>query len=125
MNAFQKPQKLNVLNQPLVSCCQSPMTGFFRDGYCRTDDQDYGRHVICAQVTEEFLAFTKKRGNDLSKPVPDYDFPGLKPGDRWCLCAVRWKEALENNCAPPVILESCEITALSVVSLDELRKHQI
>ena len=125
MNAFQKPQKLNVLNEPLVPCCQSPMTGFFRDGYCRTNEQDFGRHVICAQMTEEFLAFTKKQGNDLSTPVPDYGFPGLQPGDRWCLCAVRWKEALKNNCAPPVILESCEITALSVVSIEELRKHQI
>lgn len=125
MNAFQKPQKLNVLNEPLVPCCQSPMTGFFRDGYCRTNEQDYGRHVICAQMTEEFLAFTKKQGNDLSTPIPDYGFPGLQPGDRWCLCAVRWKEALENNCAPPVILEACEITALSVVSIEELRKHQI
>ncbi len=125
MNAFQKPQKLNVLNEPLVPCCQSPMTGFFRDGYCRTNEQDFGRHVICAQMTEEFLAFTKKQGNDLSTPVPDYGFPGLQPGDRWCLCAVRWKEALKNNCAPPVILEACEITALSVVSIEELRKHQI
>ena len=125
MNAFQKPQKLNVLNEPLVPCCQSPMTGFFRDGYCRTNEQDLGRHVICAQMTEEFLAFTKKQGNDLSTPVPDYEFPGLQPGDRWCLCAVRWKEALKNNCAPPVILEACEITALSVVSIEELRKHQI
>ncbi|RAU19920.1 DUF2237 domain-containing protein [Nitrincola tibetensis] len=125
MNAFQKPQKLNVLNKPLVSCCQSPMTGFFRDGYCRTNEQDFGRHVICAQMTEEFLAFTKKQGNDLSTPVPDYGFPGLQPGDRWCLCAVRWKEALENNCAPPVFLEACEIAALSVVSLEELLKHQV
>ena len=125
MNAFQKPQKLNVLNEPLVPCCQSPMTGFFRDGYCRTNEQDFGRHVICAQMTEEFLAFTKKQGNDLSTPVPDYGFPGLQPGDRWCLCAVRWKEALKNNCAPPVILEACEIMALSVVSIEELRKHQI
>ena len=101
------------------------MAVFFRYGYCRTNEQDYGRHVICAKVTEEFLAFTKKSGNDLSTPVPDYGFPGLQPGDRWCLCAVRWKEALENSCAPLVILEACEITALSVVSLEELRKHQV
>ena len=125
MNAFQKPQKLNVLNEPSVSCCQSPMTGFFRDDYCRTNEQDFVRHVICAQMTEEFLTFTKKQGNDLSIPVSDYGFPGLQPGDRWCLCAVRWKDALENNCAPPVILEACERSALSMLSLQELLKHQL
>lgn len=124
MNSYQKPQKLNVLDEPLVPCCQVTMTGYFRDGYCRTDERDYGRHVICAQMTDAFLAFTKQRGNNLSAPAPEYGFPGLQPGDRWCLCATRWKEALESGCAPPVILNACEKSALSVVSLEDLKKHQ-
>ncbi|NEP44691.1 MAG: DUF2237 domain-containing protein, partial [Okeania sp. SIO2H7] len=92
----------NVLGGPLEVCCTSPMTGFYRDGFCRTGGGDYGSHVICAEVTAEFLEFTKSRGNDLSTPVPQYNFPGLKPGDRWCLCAARWQEAKEAGVAPPV-----------------------
>lgn len=116
--------KKNVLGNPLESCCLAPKTGFFRDGYCRTDKYDYGRHVICAEMTEEFLTFTKEQGNDLSTPRPEFDFPGLKPGDRWCLCALRWKEAMEKGKAPPVILESCEESALKIVTLEILKKYE-
>jgi hypothetical protein len=115
----------NVFGGKLETCCTSPMTGFYRDGCCRTGPQDLGLHVICAEVTEEFLQFSKARGNDLSTPNPEYDFPGLKPGDRWCLCALRWKEALDAGVAPPVILTATHKSALKVVSLEELKKHAI
>jgi uncharacterized protein (DUF2237 family) len=115
----------NVLGEPLVSCCTSPMTGFYRDGFCRTGGQDFGVHVICAQVTPAFLEFTKLRGNDLSTPVPHFNFPGLKSGDRWCLCAARWQEALEIGVAPPVILEATNARVLEVVSLEDLKKHAL
>ncbi|MEH2205219.1 MAG: DUF2237 domain-containing protein [Nostoc sp.] len=115
----------NVIDGNLEVCCTSPMTGFYRDGFCRTGGQDFGSHVVCAQVTSEFLEFTKSQGNDLSTPVPDFNFPGLKPGDRWCLCASRWQEALEAGVAPPVILSATHARALEVVSLDELKKHAL
>ncbi|MEH2280578.1 MAG: DUF2237 domain-containing protein [Nostoc sp.] len=115
----------NVIDGNLEVCCSSPVTGFYRDGFCRTGGQDFGSHVVCAQVTSEFLEFTKSRGNDLSTPVPDFNFPGLKPGDRWCLCASRWQEALEAGVAPPVILSATHARALEVVSLDELKKHAL
>ncbi|MEH2287858.1 DUF2237 family protein [Nostoc sp.] len=115
----------NVIDGNLEVCCTSPMTGFYRDGSCRTGGQDFGSHVICAQVTSEFLEFTKSRGNDLSTAVPDSNFPGLKPGDRWCLCASRWQEALEAGVAPPVILSATHARALEVVSLNELKKHAL
>ncbi|MBN4003415.1 DUF2237 domain-containing protein [Nostoc sp. LPT] len=115
----------NVIGANLEACCTSPMTGFYRDGFCRTGGQDFGAHVVCAQVTSEFLEFTKSQGNDLSTPVPDSNFPGLKPGDRWCLCASRWQEALEAGVAPPVILSATHARALEVVSLDELKKHAL
>ncbi|MDZ7968133.1 MAG: DUF2237 domain-containing protein [Nostoc sp. DedSLP03] len=115
----------NVIDGNLEVCCTSPVTGFYRDGFCRTGGQDFGSHVVCAQVTSEFLEFTKSQGNDLSTPVPDFNFPGLKPGDRWCLCASRWQEALEAGVAPPVILSSTHTRALEVVSLDELKKHAL
>ncbi|NEO27213.1 MAG: DUF2237 domain-containing protein, partial [Kamptonema sp. SIO4C4] len=105
----------NVLGSDLQLCCNSPMTGFYRDGFCHTGGQDFGLHVICAQMTEEFLEFTKKRGNDLSTPIPAFNFPGLKPGDRWCLCASRWQEAMEAGVAPPVILEATHARTLEVV----------
>ncbi|PLZ81622.1 hypothetical protein CBP16_09560 [Fischerella thermalis WC217] len=101
------------------------MTGFYRDGLCSTGAGDVGVHVVCAQVTEEFLAFTKSRGNDLSTPVPAFDFPGLKPGDRWCLCASRWKEALDAGVAPPVVLSATHVSALEYVSLSELKQHAL
>lgn len=115
----------NVIDGNLEVCCTSPMSGFYRDGFCRTGGQDFGSHVICAQVTSEFLEFTKSRGNDLSTPVPDFSFPGLKPGDRWCLCASRWQEALDAGVAPPVILSATHARALEVVSLDELKKYAL
>ena len=96
------------------------MTGYFRDGCCRTDESDRGRHVICAEMTAEFLAFSKSRGNDLSTPRPEFGFPGLRPGDKWCLCALRWREALMAGAAPMVDLEATEESALEVVDLEDL-----
>lgn len=113
----------NVLGGELEVCCTSPLTGYYRDGFCRTGGQDFGVHVVCAQVTAEFLEFTKARGNDLSTPHPEFQFPGLQPGDRWCLCADRWQEALEAGVAPPVILASTHARALEVVSLTDLKAH--
>jgi hypothetical protein len=101
------------------------MTGFYRDGFCQTGPMDVGVHVICAQVTEQFLTYTKTQGNDLSTPVPNYNFPGLKPGDRWCLCASRWKEAMEDGVAPPIILAATHEAALKYVSLAALQEHAI
>ncbi len=101
----------NVLGQPLGSCCTRPMTGFYRTGRCDTGPGDVGLHLICARMTAEFLRFSKEHGNDLSTPVPEYAFPGLKPGDCWCLCATRWKEALEAGAAPPVVLSATHVSA--------------
>ncbi|BDI18914.1 hypothetical protein ANSO36C_47160 [Nostoc cf. commune SO-36] len=115
----------NVIDGNLEVCCTSPVTGFYRDGFCRTGGQDFGSHVVCAQVTSEFLEFTKSQGNDLGTAVPAFNFPGLKPGDRWCLCASRWQEALEAGVAPPVILSATHARALEVVSLDDLKKHAL
>jgi len=117
------PSRKNVLGSELKPCCTHPATGYFRDGFCRTDDDDFGRHVICAIVTQEFLDFSLSRGNDLMTPRPESDFPGLKPGDRWCLCAMRWKEALEAGVAPTVKLESTHEKALEMVSLEDLLAH--
>jgi uncharacterized protein len=118
-----KPLKINVLNEPLKSCCDHPKTGFFRDGFCRTDDHDLGRHTICAIVTQEFLDFSLRKGNDLITPSPRNSFPGLKPNDRWCLCAQRWQEAFFAGCAPKVDLQATDIKALDYVSLDALKSH--
>lgn len=115
----------NVLGGPLHPCGTDPMTGFFRDGSCRTCEEDRGVHTVCARVTEEFLDFSRVNGNDLSTPRPEFGFPGLKPGDRWCLCAGRWKQALDAGMAPPVILESTHEATLEVVELAELREHAI
>ncbi len=101
------------------------MTGFYRNGCCDTGSGDMGVHTVCVQVTEEFLEFSKRRGNDLSTPIPQYSFPGLTPGDRWCLCAVRWKEAFESGNAPGVVLEATHIATLEFVSLEELQQHAI
>lgn len=116
---------LNVLGTQLACCCENPMTGFYRDGHCRTGPRDHGKHVVCAMMTEAFLRFSKARGNDLTTPMPRYDFPGLQPGDRWCLCAARWKEAHAAGIAPPVFLESTEASALKVISLEVLRAHAV
>lgn len=118
-------QSRNVLSSPLATCCLSPLTGFYRDGLCRTGAGDVGAHVVCAQVTEAFLAFTRSQGNDLSTPVPQFNFPGLKPGDRWCLCALRWKEALDAGVAPPVVLAATHASALEYVSLAELQQYAL
>lgn len=115
----------NVLQTELQSCCTNPLTGFYRDGYCRTGPQDTGRHIVCAIMTAEFLAFSKSRGNDLITPLPHYQFPGLKPGDQWCLCALRWKEALEAGVAPPVILEATHEKALDYVAFEDLLEHKL
>lgn len=115
----------NVLGGILKTCCTDPMTGFYRDGKCNTGPQDYGTHVVCAEMTEDFLSFTKSRGNDLSTPVLAYRFPGLKPGDKWCLCALRWREALEADVAPPVILERTHKKALQFVTLKDLKDHEL
>lgn len=115
----------NVLGGPLESCCTDPMTGWFRDGKCRTEADDLGRHVVCIEATEEFLEFSRQSGNDLSTPAPHVGFQGLEVGDRWCLCAARWQEALAAGLAPPVLLASTEKTALEVVSLDDLKAHAI
>jgi uncharacterized protein (DUF2237 family) len=113
----------NVLGGPLACCCTSPRTGFHRDGYCHTGPQDLGSHTVCAVMTAEFLAFSRRRGNDLVTPRPEFDFPGLKPGDRWCLCVSRWKEALDAGVAPPVLAAATHEKALEVVTLDDLLAH--
>lgn len=115
----------NVLGEPLESCCTSPMTGFFRDGFCRTNAEDAGMHLVCAEMTAEFLEFSRERGNDLSTPMPFYSFPGLQPGDCWCLCVLRWKEALEAGQAPRVNLSATHISALEFVNLDDLKAHSL
>ena len=115
----------NVLGEPLVGCCTAPITGFYRDGFCHTGPEDAGVHVVCAVVTDDFLKFSAARGNDLATPRPAFGFPGLSEGDRWCLCAMRWKEAHENGVAPPVVLEACEESALKVVPLEVLEQYAI
>ncbi len=112
---------LNVLGTTLVPCSYDPLTGYFRDGCCNTDENDRGSHVICAKVSQEFLDFSLRQGNDLITPRPEYRFQGLKAGDRWCLCALRWKQAYEAGVAPKVILESTHINALDYVTLEELQ----
>lgn len=114
----------NVLGTPLVPCSFDPLTGYFRDGCCQTDASDFGSHLICARVTTEFLAFSMAQGNDLVTPRPTHRFAGLKPGDRWCLCANRWLEALNSGVAPPVVLESTHLGALKFVKLEQLEKYR-
>lgn len=115
----------NVLGTPLIPCSTQPMTGFTRDGCCGFHPQDHGRHTICAEMTDEFLVFSQSQGNDLSTPRPAYGFPGLKAGDRWCVCATRWLEASEAGYAPPVVLEACHESCLEVVSLADLKYHAL
>ena len=115
----------NVLGTPLEICSINPMTGFTREGSCKVTDDDYGVHGVCVEVTEEFLQFSKEKGTDLSTPLPLAGFNGLQPGDRWCLCASRWKEALENNAAPLVNLLATDETALLFVSLEDLLAHSL
>lgn len=116
---------LNVLGTPLEDCSHDPLTGFFRDGCCRTAREDTGTHVVCARMTAEFLEFSVAQGNDLVTPRPEWGFPGLRPGDQWCLCALRWKEAAEAGVAPPVVLEATHEKALELVSLADLKYHAL
>ncbi|WP_254453345.1 DUF2237 family protein [Siccirubricoccus sp. G192] len=115
----------NVLGGPLLPCSVAPLTGFFRDGCCNTGPEDHGLHVVCVEVTADFLAFSQSRGNDLMTPIPEYGFPGLTPGDRWCLCAARWEEARRAGMAPHVLLEATHLAALQVVSLENLKAHAL
>lgn len=115
----------NVLGGLLSSCSEQPMTGFFRDGCCNTGDEDFGSHTVCVLLTTDFLEFSRARGNDLSTPRPEFGFPGLKAGDRWCLCAARWREACQAGKAPRVVLNSTNEACLLIVSLDDLKRHAI
>ena len=119
------PSERNVLGGVLQPCSTDPMTGFFRDGCCRTGPDDTGVHTVCAVMTAEFLAYTRSRDNDLSTPRPEWGFPGLKPGDRWCLCAARWAEAYRDGCAPKVVLGATHERSLAVVDIDALRAHGV
>ena len=115
----------NVLGTELETCCTDPMTGFYRDGCCRTGAEDVGLHLVCAVMTDEFLAYSKAVGNDLSTPNPMYAFPGLNEGDRWCLCAQRWKQAFQDGMAPRVVLAATHISTLEFVSLEELQAYAV
>ena len=115
----------NVLGEPLQTCSTDPLTGFYRDGCCRTGAEDVGLHTVCAVMTEDFLAFSKERGNDLSTPRPEWGFPGLKEGDQWCLCALRWVEALQAGCAPRIKLAATHFSMLEHATLDQLKAHAI
>lgn len=117
--------QLNVLGGPLLTCSDKPLTGFFRDGCCNTSEDDFGSHTICVVLTEEFLAYSKAAGNDLSTPRPEYGFAGLEPGQRWCLCAARWLQAYLVGRAPKVSLNSTNQAALEIVSLDQLKQHAV
>ncbi|MSP89035.1 MAG: DUF2237 domain-containing protein [Alphaproteobacteria bacterium] len=120
----RRPQR-NVLGELLKPCSTRPVTGFYRDGCCNTGAEDRGVHTVCVEMTAEFLAFSKASGNDLSTPVPEFGFPGLKPGDRWCLCAPRWKEALDAGNAPRVVLGATQEATLEYASLEELKKFAV
>lgn len=115
----------SVLDEPLAVCSISPMTGFVRNGCCETGPGDAGSHTVCVEVTSEFLAFSRSRGNDLSTPIPEFEFPGLKPGDRWCLCAARWQEALEAGVAPRVVMRATHEGALDRIEFADLARHAI
>lgn len=115
----------NVLGGPLQTCGTNPLTGFYRNGCCDTGADDEGVHTVCVEVSADFLAFSKSRGNDLSTPFPMFGFPGLKPGDRWCLCASRWQEAFDAGMAPRVILEATHMASLEWVDLDALKRHAV
>jgi uncharacterized protein (DUF2237 family) len=115
----------NVLGGKLAPCSVSPRTGFYRDGCCNTGSEDVGMHVVCARMTREFLDFEREAGNDLVTPVPEVGFPGLKPGDQWCVCAARWREAFEAGVAPPVVLQATHEETLAVIPLADLRRHAL
>jgi len=120
---YKRQLMKNIFGQPLKPCCSDPMTGYYRDGFCRTDESDHGSHTVCAIITEEFLKFSRSRGNDLITPRPEYLFPGLKPGDKWCLCALRWKEAYDAGVAPKVVLEATNEKTLEYFNINILIEH--
>jgi uncharacterized protein (DUF2237 family) len=122
-NDDRSSRQRNVLGAPLATCSDQPRTGFFRDGCCNTGPEDRGLHIVCAVMTEAFLGYSRSVGNDLSTPAPEYGFAGLKPGDRWCLCGPRWKQALDAGCAPQVVLAATHEAMLQLVSLDDLLAH--
>ena len=123
--SLHKAGQLNVFGNDLELCCLKPVTGAYRDGFCNTGNNDIGTHTVCAIVTDEFLLFSKKRGNDLTRDITIYNFKGLKAGDKWCLCALRWVEAYNNGCAPKLLLESTNIRTLDFVSLEKLLEYQV
>ena len=125
MSIIKLDKSLNVFGEKLAPCSLEPLTGFFRDGCCNTNDQDFGSHTICIEATQNFLQFSRFQGNDLSTPVPEFGFPGLKPGDRWCLCASRWLEAHEQGMAPRVHLTRTHQRALEIVPLEILRQYAV
>ena len=116
---------LNVFEEPLENCSDYPLTGFFRDGCCNTSADDLGSHTVCIQATQQFLEYSRFKGNDLSTPIPEFQFPGVKPGDRWCLCAARWWEAYNQGMAPRVYLRKTHLKALEVIPLEVLREYAI
>ena len=117
--------QLNIFDEVLHECCSDPLTGFFRDGFCNTNEYDQGLHIVCCLIDDNFLQFSFDQGNDLITPRPEFNFPGLKEGDRWCLCALRWKEAYDAGVAPRVYLESCHLNALSYVTKDQLEEFAV
>lgn len=116
---------INVLGGELASCCFDPITGYYRNGFCHTGNHDVGQHTVCVKMTSEFLNFSSSRGNDLITPLPEYNFPGLKPGDFWCICALRWVEALDYDVAPPIKLTACHESLLALVDMDTLKRYAI
>lgn len=117
--------KLNVMGEELASCSESPLTGYFRDGCCNTEPADQGSHTVCVRVTAEFLEYSRSVGNDLTTPHADFGFPGLRPGDQWCLCAARWQQALEADAAPRVVLQATHAACLRIVKLADLKRHAV
>ena len=118
-------KQLNVWGSELSPCSINPLTGFYRDGQCATGEQDHGRHVVCIEASAEFLAYSASKGNDLSTPMPEFGFPGLKPGDRWCLCGLRWKEALEADMAPRLVLGATHMRMTEIVPIETLKKYAV
>ena len=125
MMLLMDTQQFNIFDEPIEECCSNPITGFFRDGFCHTDEMDRGLHIVCSLMTEDFLSFSKLRGNDLSTPRPEFSFPGLKAGDSWCVCAERWKEAYEHGFAPKVYLKKTNKKVTTIIDIELLKKHSI
>ena len=125
MMLVMETQQFNIFDEPIEECCSNPITGFFRDGFCHTDEMDRGLHIVCSLMTEDFLSFSKSRGNDLSTPRPEFSFPGLKAGDSWCVCAERWKEAYEHGFAPKVYLKKTNKKSTSIIDIEILKEFAI